>query len=345
MRILALSLSLSLMLLSGCSPSRPAALAMSQEGDVITFEASSVEHLGLPLQEAFSDALDKPSISTFRLKLAAGEYRDFALTLEQPPDSKRQLTLIVEGDNGQAVFRQSPLKFAAQRLVLKNLTMTETTAEGATLQIKVGESFSAEHVSLVDNVSAGHKLPDPIVSMTVGFASRSALALWQSCWFVGNRAEGLGALIETPKVGPGTFESLTFKNSVFANNTADALLAPWFSRQVSIHQTVSHDTSLRLGGVSLRSPLVKVKVSDSLLVTSPDAFHFISSPDVKRDDFPPVALENTAIFSKNLPRASDFARDPSSTLKTTLPRRSNDWRTLALDAKTPDFKALTSQLK
>jgi len=282
------------------------------------FEAATVSDLQLPLQTAFAAAAAERIPLKFRLKLKAGRYEGLNLALDDLHD-RSELILIVECEEGVATLTGG-LNLRAGRVLLRNIVLTGIGKESPSLEVRVAHQFLAQGVALVGNVRHDGGSPDPLVRLALAYGSGTARAVFRQCWFVGNRAEGSAALIETPKIGPGTFEFVDFEDVVFAHNAVDVAIAPWFSAAVNLVRCFAYEDQLTEAFLRLPSPLPTVRLEGGVLATGRRLARFVTSVDVARADFGPLHVGGSALYlSESQDGAADLVLSQGATIAKGLP--------------------------
>lgn len=310
-----------LLSLAGCQ-SRTG-LTRPADGHEWVYQAQGTSDLAQPLQAAFAEALEKSADGplTFHLKLAAGTYEGFHLSLEAPKNRRKPVELVVTGQNGRATIEGASLKLGAHTVKVKDLTIAHHEGEGSTLIVTMKESFEGSGLTLVDNRTTGNT-DAPIVELAPGYGKRATpTAAFTGCAFVGNRTEDGVPLIETPLMGRGYLASLTFTDTVLAGNNVDSAAAPWFTRKVRFKSVAVYGNTLRHGLLELRSPLVHVTIEESTMGSASAMFHHRVSPDVARDDFPPVTVEASTLFAAKKGRSRDVELKNGAVINT----RTGEW--------------------
>lgn len=267
-----------------------------ETGTESTFRAKSVRDLTQPVQLALAEALDA-GVGTFRLILQPGRYRDFALTLRGPvePDG---LHLVVEGAGERPVLLERfALNIRAGRITLRNLELRGYTGPGPVLQAHFGHDFVGEQLLVVGSRRLEESDTEPVVLLSsAGPRGVSGSAVLRDCWLLSNDGDGELALLATPRTGRAHLESLTLERCVFAGNRTAAALHPWFTRRVSISDTLIAEG--RMGGawLLLVSPLVQVEILRSVLATPGPLVEHRAGPDVAHEDFAPVRVSGSRLY-------------------------------------------------
>ena len=303
---------------------------------VVVFRASSPAELGQPLQLAFEEALRVNSDGlTFRLQLAPGRFDNVHLALHDNANKRSETVLIVEGDDGDpARFEGGTVNLMAGRVLIRNLRVTAANSEGPILRVTVAHQFLAQDLAFVENVRAGDDLSEPLVALSVGYGSRTARAVWKRCWFVDNRVETAGPLIETPKIGRGTFESFSFQDSVFANNDADGLFVPWFTESITFDRCLAHEPKLTGAAFTVRSPLPAISLNASVFELKASLSAHIAGPDVSPDAFTPISVQGGALRLKHTSESDLLVVSDLTAVSGVLPERdSADLRARAFALK------------
>jgi hypothetical protein len=299
------------------------------------FRIGSPDGLALPLQQAYAEAL--AGGRAFRLVLPALSYVPFHVSLGSIGGEAIDLT--VEGEGEKPVTLQGvSMSLCGRNVTMTNLSLRGTRTPASALTVQVMDSFEGRGLGFIGISRHDAMSNEPIVQVSaLGPRDRNASAALRDCWFLGNEGEGFTAVLSTPRTGRAFIQRLLIERCAFLGNRTDAGIDPWFTRTLEIDGVFVLENDVD-AWLRLRSPLVNVSLSDSVLSSTGELVEFLSGPDVARADFPPIATNRCRLLSAAAVSPEGF----SGTGNSYCPAVSGfDWRdAIALTECPPDREEL-----
>lgn len=306
----------------------------------VVFRAGSKNDLALPLQQAYAEALAQGR--AFRLILPCLDYEPFHVSLGSL--AGETIDLRVEGEGDMPVtLRGISMALCGRRVGLRNLVFRSTSTPASALTVHAVDSFEGERLGFVQIHRHDPMSNEPIVQISaMGPKDHTADAAVRECWFVSNEGEGFSAVLSTPRSGKSHIRRLLIERSAFLGNRTRVGLDPWFTRFLELDDVLVLENDAD-PWLQLRSPLVRVRLRNSLLSSGSTLVEFLTGPDVARSDFPPVVASRCRLLTTAPMSPADVASSDGAT-GAPLPTPS-DWKDIIrLCGHPPDREALESLL-